>query len=404
MSRSTPVPEHISSQGSSYTLQGQGTTLIFIHAVGMNKSIWLAQTIPLARHYQVLAYDILGHGRSTLPPEHPRLCDYARQLAELMNELGIYQAHLVGHSLGAMIALEFALSHPKRCLSVSALCPVFERSAAQRRAAMARVQTRSDIGGQAALTATLARWFNHPMSGHDLAAAKWIRQALDEVHPVGFRRSYELFAHCDAAHAERLGALRVPTLFMTGELDPNSTPRMAHAMARLVPGSTVRVLPQGRHMMCLSHADSVNAHLQHFFRSQGRASEVSPQALQQLLGPQRHGVAVIGVPDAGHQVQALNATDFALVSQTPLMLMVSIVKAAPSHLVLRTCEDFILHLFERMPTLPTQAVPPLGSKGWIGCTLVQALDYGDHAQLICEVRSLGSGAHQNAAQVGSRPR
>lgn len=392
--------EQLSSQGSSYTLQGQGTPLVFIHAVGLNKSIWFAQASQLMNHYQVLAYDILGHGRSRLPPERPDLRDYVQQLIALMNELGIYQAHVVGHSLGAMIALELALTHPMRCLSVSALSPVFERSAAQRRAAMARMLTRSRLGGQAALAATLARWFSHPIPDRDLPGALLAQHALDTVDPIGFQRGYELFAQCDAAHADRLSELRVPALFMTGEHDPNSTPKMANTMARLVPGSMVRVLPKGRHMMCLSQAELVNAQLLQFFKSIDDADDVCPQALQTLLGRLSRCAAKISMPGSGHPSECICATDFALVSRTPLMVMVSISKAEPGCLELRASEAFTMRLSLHDPAMrgPTRSSEYCG---WMECAPVQKLDYGDHAQLICVVHGLGAGPHRDAATHGN---
>jgi len=408
---SPSVTEHVSSLGSSYSLQGRGTPLVFIHAVGLNKSIWFAQTSELAHQFQVLTYDIMGHGRSPLPPEHPHLRDYVCQLVELMNELGIYQAHVVGHSLGAMIALELALNHPNRCLSVSALSPVFERSMAQRRAAMSRTLTRSNLGGKAALTATLARWFNHPISDRDLPDALLAQHALDEVDPIGFQRGYELFVQCDTAHADRLSELRVPALFMTGEHDPNSTPKMANTMARLVPGSTVRVLPNGRHMMCLSLAELVNAQLLEFFKAIDDADDICPQALQTLRGRLSRSVAMLSIPGSKPQAEGLHATDLALISRTPLMVMVSISKSTPRFVRMHACEAFTVKLYdpahpvrhaastlndETRPNsigtgLMAQAheVPRGGSYGWIDCTLVQILDFGDHAQLIGEVRNLG---------------
>jgi pimeloyl-ACP methyl ester carboxylesterase len=61
----------------------------------------------------VIVYDMLGHGDSALPAADVTLRDYADQLAGLLNHLGI-AANVVGHSMGALVALEFALAHPER--------------------------------------------------------------------------------------------------------------------------------------------------------------------------------------------------------------------------------------------------------------------------------------------------
>ena len=87
---------------------------------------------------------------------------------------------------------------------------------------------------------------------------------LLQVQPLGYARTYRLFASSDAAHVDRLSGLQPPALFLTGELDPNSTPVMSEAMARLAPRSRLDVVPGARHMMNLTHADRVNASLRRF--------------------------------------------------------------------------------------------------------------------------------------------
>jgi pimeloyl-ACP methyl ester carboxylesterase len=217
-----------------------------------------------ARDHQVIVFDMLGHGASPLPPEQPALVDYAEQLHRLLDALNLPAAHIVGHSMGALISLAFALAHPERCLSVSALNAVFCRSPAQREAVEARASTLADIGSQATIEATLTRWFGSPVPAAFEAPAHLARQLLGDVRPEGYARTYRLFASSDAAHATQLAALRVPALFMTGELDPNSTPAMSQAMATLVPGSRLSVLLGERHMMCLTAPAQVHAELHPF--------------------------------------------------------------------------------------------------------------------------------------------
>ena len=253
--------------GTSYALYGQGTPIVFIHGVGMQQDVWVPQILGFARDHTVITLDMLGHGRSPLPPETPVLADYADQVKRLLDQLGIAKAHIVGHSMGALVALEFALREPARCISVSALNAVYCRTQAQRDAVMARVQSLQDSNMQDGIEPTLARWFGDPIPPYLDTTAQLCRRLLAEVNLVGYARTYGLFASSDRAHEDRLATLQPPALFMTGEFDPNSTPAMSQAMAAVVPGSRCRVLAGERHMMGLTGAPAVHSELLPFLQA-----------------------------------------------------------------------------------------------------------------------------------------
>jgi pimeloyl-ACP methyl ester carboxylesterase len=251
--------------GTSHALYGQGTPIVFIHGVGMQQDVWVPQVIGFSREHTVVTFDMLGHGRSPLPPESPTLADYADQVKRLLDQLGLARAHIVGHSMGALVALEFALREPARCLSVSALNAVYCRSEAQREAVQERVRSLQGSSTQAGIDSTVARWFGEPVPPYLDTTAQLCRRLLADVNPVGYARTYALFASSDRAHEGRLQAITVPTLFMTGEFDPNSTPAMTEAMAAVVTGARCRVLAGERHMMGLTGAPQVHGELQPFF-------------------------------------------------------------------------------------------------------------------------------------------
>ncbi|WP_085315444.1 alpha/beta fold hydrolase [Derxia lacustris] len=266
-----PAPGH-----TAWSATGAGTPLVFIHGVGMSRAVWAPQLAEFARDHRVIVYDMLGHGDSPLPPEQPALADYARQLRDLLDELGLPAAHVVGHSMGALVALEFALGWPARCLSVTALNAVFHRTPQQRAAVLARAESLDDIGSPASVDGTLARWFGAPVPAPLQATAALAGALLRGVNRDGYARTYRLFASADAAHADRLPGLRPPALFMTGELDPNSSPAMSQAMAALVPGARAVVLPGERHMMSMASPGPVNAELRAFLQSLASTDRAQP--------------------------------------------------------------------------------------------------------------------------------
>ena len=276
------APERAASRGAaggtSYSVYAPRSpdalaTVVLIHGVGMNRSVWAPQIDALAASYQVLVYDMLGHGESALPSATPTLAEYAAQLKALLDAMGIGRAHVVGHSMGALVALEFALAHPQRTLSVAALNAVYDRTPAQREAVMSRAASLGETPPEAGVDATLSRWFGDPVPGHLTQAAQAVRALLLSVDPLGYARTYRLFATSDDAHVGRLANLAVPALFLTGECDPNSSPAMSRAMAMAAPHGRAEILPNARHMMNLTDPARVNERLLAFLAEANAARQ-----------------------------------------------------------------------------------------------------------------------------------
>jgi pimeloyl-ACP methyl ester carboxylesterase len=263
---SGPVVSRGEAAGTSYSVYTPQSdevraTVVLIHGVGMNQTIWSPQIEPLTASYRVVAYDMLGHGDSALPTAAPTLDEYASQLKVLLDAMGVERAHVVGHSMGALVALEFALTHPQRTLSVVALNAVYERTPAQREAVMTRAATLGNPLLDMGVDATLSRWFGDPVPGHLTQAAQAVRGLLLSVDPIGYARTYQLFACSDDAHVGRLASLAVPALFLTGECDPNSSPAMSRAMAAATPFGRAAIIANERHMMNVTDPERVNERL-----------------------------------------------------------------------------------------------------------------------------------------------
>jgi pimeloyl-ACP methyl ester carboxylesterase len=233
----------------------------------MNQHVWKPEISELDTHFDVLTYDMWGHGQSALPRNDLELSEYTTQLLDLLSELGIEKAHVVGHSMGALIALDFATNHAAHCLSASALNPVFQRTPEQRVAVQKRAQDLADGNITMNITDTLDRWFG-PTGTHPHAHAEELaRNLLEAVNPEGYATAYRVFASADEVHASTLHELTVPAFFFTGEFDPNSTPEMSEAMAALVPNSHWSVLSGERHMMPLTAAPIVSDAIRDFVHS-----------------------------------------------------------------------------------------------------------------------------------------
>ncbi|GGF63881.1 alpha/beta hydrolase [Azorhizobium oxalatiphilum] len=244
-----------------YLRTGSGSPVVLIHGVGMNAEIWAPQIAALAAHHDVIAMDMPGHGGSLLPPADATLDDYADAVIGLLDALGLPQAALVGHSMGALVATHTALSHPARVSRLVAMNAVYCRPEAVKIAVRERAAELEEKGFSASIAPTMERWFGDPVPAHLVDVAAIASRALRTVDAEGYRRTYWLFATSDEAFADTLHTLAMPALFYTAEFDPNSSPAMSRQMAERAPQGRAEVLADARHMMALTHPDAVNASL-----------------------------------------------------------------------------------------------------------------------------------------------
>jgi flavin reductase (DIM6/NTAB) family NADH-FMN oxidoreductase RutF/pimeloyl-ACP methyl ester carboxylesterase len=388
---------------------GKGEAVILIHGVGMGAAVWGQQIELLAARYDVIAYDMLGHGGSSLPPPDPTLADYADQLLAVMRTLGLAQAHVVGHSMGALVAVEFALAHPDRVRSVVALNAVHGRSQEQRMAVQMRAARLSEGNDPKAVDGTIARWFGDPVAAQWQEAAALARQLLTTVDPTGYRRAYTLFANADAAHRGRLQTLRMRALFMTGELDPNSTPEMSRAMAAAAPDGRAEIVPAERHMMALTAPREIGSRLMAFLDG-ASAPAIDSKALRAAFGAFATGVTVVATTERDGSPRGFTANSFTSVSLDPPLVLVCIAKTASSYAVFSGTTGFAISIlaesqrdvsglfaskaadkFERAAWRRSGSGHPIieEAAAWLDCRTERIVEAGDHAILIGRVLQFG---------------
>lgn len=234
---------------------GAGLRVLLLHGVGLRAEAWTAQIDGLAAGCEVIAPDLPGHGESDRLGEGAGLREFSESVAALLGPKTL----VVGHSMGAMIALDLAIRHSERVAGVAALNAIFRRSDAAR-ATVARRAAELDGDPAPDPSPTLQRWFGAAQTPERAACAAW----LGTVDPSGYRTAYRVFAAEDGPAEEGLAALACPALFLTGGREPNSTPAMSHAMAALAPAGRASVIDTAAHMMPMTHAGAVTAVLKRF--------------------------------------------------------------------------------------------------------------------------------------------
>lgn len=255
--------------GTSYFSCGDGETVIFIHGVGLDKSMWGGQVAGLAKQYHIIGYDMLGHGDSPEPQSRDTIEAYAEQLERLIKGLKIDKPiTVVGFSMGGLVARAFALKYPHRVARLVVLNSVFNRTEQQRRNVLLRCKDVEKFGPGANVDAAIERWFSQEYRGANPAQIDAFTQRIITNSKNGYLHTYKLFGESDNHGVSKLSGLDVPTLVATGELDIGSTPEMAHGLALHLPKAKVIVLEQQRHMMPVESPQIVNSMLLRFFEEQ----------------------------------------------------------------------------------------------------------------------------------------
>lgn len=248
------------ARGVAAWQMGAGIPLVLLHGVGLNADAWGGQADALAAHYRVIAVDLPGHGESKPLAGNPGLNDYTDRIVDAIQAIEA-PVLLAGHSMGAMIALDLAIRYPDLCQSVAAVNAIFRRNpeaAAAVRARAAEISAKYPMDP----STTLQRWFPTSIGS---TAAQACRDWLLDVDAAAYKQAYTVFASEDGPSKKSLTELQCPALFMTGTHDPNSTPAMSEAMARLAPRGEAMVINGAAHMMPMTHVDEVNRRLVEFY-------------------------------------------------------------------------------------------------------------------------------------------
>ena len=254
---------HVDTSGIAtfYEDAGQGPAAVLVHGHSADLRLWEVQVPALVEAgYRVIRYDVRGHGQSNAPPSGYTWESYALDLRDLLDNLCVSKAHVVGLSMGGGIALQFALDFPERVSSlvpVDSTLPGFDYSpeyagAIEELVAAVRVE-----GSRVAFERL---WLTHPLfdgvrrfperfellrtMALEYAAADY----LDETPYTPPQRQA----------ADRLAELRLPTLVLVGELDIPDFQIIAEVLAENIAGARLQIIADSGHVPPLEQPQAFN--------------------------------------------------------------------------------------------------------------------------------------------------
>ena len=252
--------------GTFYLLnkKDQKVPLVFVHGVGLTHEIWKPQ-IDYFKDYTTLSYDILGHGKTPLKKKNISFDDFSEQLIKLINELNFQKIHLVGFSIGSLVARNFATKHNDRLQSLTLLGSIYKRSEEQQKI----VNDRFNLAKKNHILSkqALKRWFTDKYLEKNPNTYEKISSILEGNNMENFLKVYELFVlH---KNDENFKNIKVNTLIMTGENDIGSTVDMSKNLSNVIENSQLKVIENGKHLCGIECADEVNMIIKNFIKDNG---------------------------------------------------------------------------------------------------------------------------------------
>ncbi len=235
-----------SASGLAYRSQGQGPALVLIHGSNLDQRMWDTEAALFAANARVIRYDLRGHGQSEIP-EQPFLG--SDDLLTLLDELETNKADLVGLSLGAQIAIDFALEHPERVDRMVLSGPGIggyrpsEMPALFKPLMEALQEGDFEKANEALLSSTLLQV---PAEKTELVASMVRSNLAIWSIPRNFVQQL------DQPAIGRLGELKMPILVLVGDQDLPNIREQAELIASQARKARLEVVPGGGHLLNLT--------------------------------------------------------------------------------------------------------------------------------------------------------
>jgi 3-oxoadipate enol-lactonase len=234
-----------------------GPPLLMIQGLGADARAWAFQRRALGRRFRCIAFDNRGAGRSDKPTGSYDLEAMAADAVAVLDEVGIDRAHVMGASMGGVIAQLVAVRHPSRVRSLVLACTACRHHPWRRE--LLEDWARTAERGLGAMSIRSFRWVVGPRSQRRLfLALQLFGSVLRSVPPHAFAGQVEAILSTDDALRTELTLLSLPTLVIVGSQDILTPVGDSEELAELIPGAELVVLSGAAHGLMVEHASTYN--------------------------------------------------------------------------------------------------------------------------------------------------
>ena len=261
-----------------YEEKGSGDPLLLIMGLAADSTAWMFQVPDFAKRYRTVTFDNRGVGRSAKPPGPYTIHLMADDAAALLDALDIRRAHVLGVSMGGMIAQELAIRHPERVRGLILACTFPEPDAEverQREFGMQQFGGTVTASGEMQIDLSALdplmffqhlppRVFNQSFIDTELPR---LMQLFAGALQYGFSMEAilgQVAAVMGHRATDRLHQIKAPTLVITGDADLLISPGNSDVLARSIPGAKLVKVPGGSHGFNLETPEVFNRHVLDF--------------------------------------------------------------------------------------------------------------------------------------------
>ena len=261
----------VNSIDINYDLTGpdDAPAVVLHHPLATNLAAWDELTAALTPRYRVLRLDARGHGQSDAPAGPYDFETLAKDVVDLMSACGIAKAAFLGLSMGGMVGQYLGLLHPDRFNSLILVStssripdeaqPIWDQ----------RIKSVMTGGMVTQVEGAMQRWVS-PRALQENAALVTRLSKMIELTPIDGYVGW-----CQAIRGlnvtSRLGAIRLPTRVIVGELDPATPVAAAQAIHSAIPGSDLVIVPGVSHMLHNEEPELFHSHVLPFLATHARA-------------------------------------------------------------------------------------------------------------------------------------
>lgn len=255
----------------NYELSGKGgyPVVVLSHSLASSLVMWNPQMDVLSPHFQVLRYDMRGHGESDGTPGPYTLELLAEDVIGLLDALKIDRVHFVGLSIGGMIGQSLALNHAHRLMSL-VLCdtasiipkeaqPIWQE----------RIDKTLSKGMEAQVEETMERWFTPSFLKQGSPMLNVIRKQILATSVHGYVGCAEAIRKLN--NLDQLSKINIPILIMVGEDDPGTPVSASQTIQERISNSKLVILPSARHLSNIEQSKAFNNTLFTFLMDQSLA-------------------------------------------------------------------------------------------------------------------------------------
>ncbi len=252
-----------------YEVHGSGYPLILIRGLASNADHWYCQVPAFSSHYSVVVFDNRGIGRSDIPDSPFTISTMAEDTVDLMDFLGFRMAHILGISMGGMIAQEIALKHGQRVNGLILSCThCGGKHAVQPDPAVIRNLSGSLFGGtEEAVQKGLRCLFSESSIQQKPSVIQRYGEVSKRFPPAGQVLIHQLQAIQGHDTWADLANIQNPTLVLAGKEDVLVPPENSKILAERIPEARLHLIEGGGHQFLIEQPDAFNSAVLEFLQA-----------------------------------------------------------------------------------------------------------------------------------------